>query len=193
MFLFYIINKKVPEFEEVSESAKDLIKKMLVKPSQRLTASQVLNHPWMKEDKNLNKTNLKLNWGSLKSFNNYDKLKKVALTYIASQLSENEISELGKLFKKIDKNGDGVLTIDEMKAGLFLLIFANFFTINLLISFLGLLENQEKFSGKEIQTVMESIDTDGNGTINYTGTFKLKRKIKNKKSFWPLQSKKAFI
>lgn len=112
-----ILSNPVPEFEEVSESAKDLIKKMLVKPSQRLTASQVLNHPWMKEDKNLNKTNLKLNWGSLKSFNNYDKLKKVALTYIASQLSENEISELGKLFKKIDKNGDGVLTIDEMKAG----------------------------------------------------------------------------
>lgn len=91
---------------------------MVVKPSQRLTASQVLNHPWMKEDKNLFNSSLKMNWNSLKSFNNYDKLKKVALTYIASQLSENEITELGKLFKKIDKNGDGVLTIDEMKAGM---------------------------------------------------------------------------
>jgi len=90
---------------------------MLVKPSLRITSSQALNHPWLKEDKNLMNSNLRLNWSSLKSFNNYDKLKKVALTYIASQLSENEISELGKLFKKIDKNGDGVLTIDEMKAG----------------------------------------------------------------------------
>lgn len=92
---------------------------MLVKPSMRLTANQALNHPWMKEDKNLLSSNLKLNWNALKNFNNYDKLKKVALTYIASQLSENEITELGKLFKKIDKNGDGVLTIDEMKAGCF--------------------------------------------------------------------------
>ena len=112
-FFFFL----VPEFEEVSESAKDLIRKMLVKPSVRLTSSQILKHPWMNEDKNLMNSNLKLNWNTLKSFNNYDKLKKVALTYIASQLSEREITELGKLFKKIDKNGDGVLTIDEMKAG----------------------------------------------------------------------------
>lgn len=105
----------------MSESAKDIIKKMLVKPTQRLTAFQVLNHPWLKEDKNLASSNLRMNWGSLKNFNNYDKLKKVALTYIASQLSENEITEMGKLFKKIDKNGDGVLTIDEMKAGSYFL------------------------------------------------------------------------
>ena len=90
---------------------------MLVKPAQRLTASQVLGHPWLKEDKNLMNSNLKFNWNSLKSFNNYDKLKKATLTFIASQLSENEITQLGKLFKKIDKNGDGVLTIDEMKTG----------------------------------------------------------------------------
>ena len=158
--LFFFL---VPEFEEVSESAKDLIRKMLVKPSVRLTSSQILKHPWMNEDKNLMNSNLKLNWNTLKSFNNYDKLKKVALTYIASQLSEREITELGKLFKKIDKNGDGVLTIDEMKAGRYK--YTKFF-IQIIK---GLLENQEKFSGKEIQTVMESVDTDGNGTINYTG------------------------
>jgi len=45
-------------------------------------------------------------------------LKKVALTFIASQLSENEISDLGKLFRQLDDNGDGVLTIEEIKAGL---------------------------------------------------------------------------
>jgi calcium-dependent protein kinase len=39
------------------------------------------------------------------------------LTFIASQLSEQEISELGKLFKQLDKNGDGVLTIEEIKQG----------------------------------------------------------------------------
>ena len=29
-----------------------------------------------------------------------------------------EITELGKLFKKLDTNGDGVLTIEEIKNGL---------------------------------------------------------------------------
>jgi len=73
----------------------------------------------MKEQslKNKNKT-LPLNFSSLKNFTQHNKLKKVALTFIASQLSESEISDLGKLFKQLDKNGDGVLTIEEIKEGL---------------------------------------------------------------------------
>ena len=105
----------IPEFKGVSDSAKDLIKKMICKPSVRLTAQQTLEHPWMKAD--LEKFNLNLNWGYLKNFQNYNKLKKATLTYIASQLSEYEIQELGKLFKGIDKNGDGVLTVEEIKNG----------------------------------------------------------------------------
>jgi len=47
-----------------------------------------------------------------------NKLKKASLVYIASQLNEVEISELGKLFKSLDTNGDGVLTIEEIKNAL---------------------------------------------------------------------------
>jgi calcium-dependent protein kinase len=135
----------IPEFKGVSESAKDLIKKMICKPAVRLTAQQSLDHPWMKAD--LEKATLNLNWGSLKNFQNYNKLKKATLTFIASQLSENEIQELGKLFKSIDKNGDGVLTVEEIK---------------------NALVNQKDQNIKDIQSVLDSIDTDGSGTINYT-------------------------
>ena len=90
---------------------------MLVKPSHRYSASQVLNHLWMQHSLSLSKSSLKINWSSLKNFHNYCKLKKATLTYIASQLSESEITELGKFFKSIDKNNDGVLTIDEIKNG----------------------------------------------------------------------------
>ena len=60
---------------------------------------------------------LLLNFGSLKNFRNSEKLKKAALTLIASQLSESEIMELAKLFEKLDKNGDGVLSFEEIKEG----------------------------------------------------------------------------
>jgi len=69
------------------------------------------------------------------------------LTFIASQLSENEISELGKLFRHLDKNGDGVLTIDEIKEGL---------------------SGVNDKSYDEIKKVISSIDTDGSGKIDYT-------------------------
>lgn len=39
----------IAEFNIVSGSAKDLICKMITKPEKRLTAAQVLEHPWMKK------------------------------------------------------------------------------------------------------------------------------------------------
>lgn len=40
----------IPEFKMVSEEAKDLIRKCLEVPEKRLTAAQVLQHPWIKKD-----------------------------------------------------------------------------------------------------------------------------------------------
>ena len=53
---------------------------MIIKPSKRYTASQVLNHKWMKEKKS--SKGLALNWDNLKKFHNAAKLKKAALTYL---------------------------------------------------------------------------------------------------------------
>ena len=44
IYLFIVL---VPEFKGVSDSAKDLISKMLTKPDKRIKASEVLKHPWM--------------------------------------------------------------------------------------------------------------------------------------------------
>lgn len=43
------------------------------------------------------------------------KLKKVFLTMIASQLSTVEIDDLAELFNELDKNGDGSLTLSEIQ------------------------------------------------------------------------------
>ncbi len=67
---------------------------------------------------------------------------------LSPQLSENEISDLGKLFRQLDKNGDGVLTVDEIRDGL---------------SGVGT-ETYE-----EVKKIISSIDTDGSGKIDYTG------------------------
>ena len=94
-----------------------MINKLITKPEKRLKAGAILAHPWMIEKQATEEKPLLLNFGSLKNFRNSEKLKKAALTFIASQLSESEIMELAKLFERLDKNGDGVLTFDEIKAG----------------------------------------------------------------------------
>lgn len=45
-------------------------------------------------------------------------LKKIAVMMIATQLHERDISELGAVFKSIDKNNDGILSLDEIKQAL---------------------------------------------------------------------------
>ena len=36
------------EWDEISDSAKDLINKLVTKPERRLTAEEALQHPWLK-------------------------------------------------------------------------------------------------------------------------------------------------
>lgn len=56
---------------------------MITKPHLRLTPAQVLEHPWIK---NIQKKEvaLKLNFDKMKNWKNTEKLKKIALTVIAS-------------------------------------------------------------------------------------------------------------
>ncbi|KDO68398.1 hypothetical protein CISIN_1g007895mg [Citrus sinensis] len=104
----------------ISDSAKDLIRKMLCsQPSERLTAHEVLCHPWICEngvapDRSLDPAVL----SRLKQFSAMNKLKKMALRVIAESLSEEEIAGLKEMFKAMDTDNSGAITFDELKAGL---------------------------------------------------------------------------
>jgi calcium-dependent protein kinase len=43
--------------------------------------------------------------------------KRTTLTLIASRIPEDQIKQLRDIFSKFDKNGDGKLTVDELKEG----------------------------------------------------------------------------
>eukprot|EP00331_Platyophrya_macrostoma_P033866 CAMPEP_0176441590 /NCGR_PEP_ID=MMETSP0127-20121128/21290_1 /TAXON_ID=938130 /ORGANISM="Platyophrya macrostoma, Strain WH" /LENGTH=469 /DNA_ID=CAMNT_0017826401 /DNA_START=25 /DNA_END=1434 /DNA_ORIENTATION=+ len=134
------------EWDEVTEEAKDLIRKMITKPEKRLTAQKVLEHPWMQK-KSDKKSTHSVNITQLRNFMGYCKLKKAVLTFMASQLSENEIIELGRIFVNLDANGDGTLTLEELADGL---------------------QKLPDFDPKEVQSMMSSIDTDKSGKVDYT-------------------------
>ncbi|KAL0758831.1 hypothetical protein Bca101_074981 [Brassica carinata] len=104
----------------ISDSAKDLIRKMLCSnPSERLTAHEVLRHPWICEngvapDRALDPAVM----SRLKQFSAMNKLKKMALKVIAESLSEEEIAGLRAMFEAMDTDNSGAITFDELKAGL---------------------------------------------------------------------------
>ncbi|XP_027331032.1 calcium-dependent protein kinase 17-like isoform X2 [Abrus precatorius] len=133
----------------ISPAAKDLVRKMLNSdPKQRLTAYQVLNHPWIKEDGEAPDTpldNAVLN--KLKQFRAMNQFKKVALRVIAGCLSEEEIMGLKQMFRGMDTDNSGTITIEELKQ--------------------GLAKQGTKLTEQEVKQLMEAADADGNGTIDY--------------------------
>ncbi|XP_019057833.1 PREDICTED: calcium-dependent protein kinase 34 isoform X2 [Tarenaya hassleriana] len=133
----------------ISPQAKDLVRKMLNSdPKQRLTAAQVLNHPWIKEDGEAPDVPLdNAVMSRLKQFKAMNKFKKVALRVIAGCLSEEEIMGLKEMFKGMDTDNSGTITLEELRQ--------------------GLAKQGTRLSEYEVQQLMEAADADGNGTIDY--------------------------
>ncbi|GAB2287527.1 Mitogen-activated protein kinase cpk1 [Dionaea muscipula] len=133
----------------ISEDAKDLVRRMLVRdPRKRLTAHEVLCHPWIQvdgvaPDKPLDAAVL----SRLKQFRAMNKLKKMALRIIAENLSEEEIAGLREMFKMIDTDNSGQITYEELKA--------------------GLRKAGANLKESEIYELMQAADVDNSGTIDY--------------------------
>ncbi|MCO5563432.1 hypothetical protein L7F22_017074 [Adiantum nelumboides] len=133
----------------ISQGALDLVKKMLKQdPRERLTAQQVLSHPWIKvdgeaSDKPIDGAVL----GRMKQFRAMNKLKKLALKVIAESMSEEEIIGLKQMFKNMDTDNSGTITFEELK--------------------IGLAKQGSNLAEHEVRQLMDAADVDGNGTIDY--------------------------
>jgi len=136
-------------WKKVSINAKGFIKALLQKnPAGRPAAAKVLQHAWF--DAVIEETEMDTSWldvSALRTFSKFNKVKKAALTIVASQLSDKRIDDLKNLFMGLDDNGDGTLSTKELKEGL-------------------------KAAGvkipKDLAVVLEEVDTDGSGVLDYT-------------------------
>jgi len=139
------------DWKNVSEDAKNLIRMLLkMNPKDRYTAEQALNHDWInKKAPKAQNVSLQSNFvDNLRGFRSQNKLKKAALHIIAGQLNEDQIKALRETFMHLDGNGDGLLTAAEMKEGL---------------AKAGLKEIPP-----DLQQILEDVDSDGSGVIDYT-------------------------
>ncbi|KAI3833720.1 hypothetical protein MKX03_004055 [Papaver bracteatum] len=144
-----VIDFKRDPWPNVSESAKDLVSKMLqADPKLRLTAKQVLEHSWLQHAKKAPNVSLgDVVKSRLKQFSVMNRFKRKALRVIAEHLSVEEVEDIKVMFQKIDTDNDGIVSVEELKVGL------------------------QKFGSQlaesEVQMLIEAVDTNGKGTMDY--------------------------
>lgn len=140
-------------WKSISPEAKDLVKKLLTyDASERISAEDALKHKWISDNSSIDIDNKTAEnaLGNLGKFRADQKLKQAAYAFIASQLiSKSEKDRLAKIFKAIDKNGDGKLSKEEI------------------------LDGYEEHFGKhldedELDSLFGSVDIDGSGFIDYS-------------------------
>lgn len=112
-----------PEWDTISDDAKDFICCLLkMDASQRLTAGQALNHTWIRALTSRRRNSIVTydNHRSepFKKFMGLNKLKKVALGYIATHLTDREVQYLAEMFEKLDVDGNGKLPLRKLEEAL---------------------------------------------------------------------------
>jgi len=135
----------------LSKEVKVLVKKLLaVDQDQRLDAKHAANAKWIRDT--VPKANISTQQGSLlgglTTFGDHGPLKQAALHVIAGQLDDSETRQLREIFNSMDDNGDGLLSPEEVKA--------------------GLQKTALKEMLPEIEQCLMELDTDGNGSVDYT-------------------------
>jgi calcium-dependent protein kinase len=178
-FHYYGVEERFGFSEEnwnkTSEEAKDLLGKLLCEESLRITAKECLNHPWIlqKVHHPLCNDNLKLNvLNKLKTFHAFHKLREAVYSFIISQLvTVNETIILREVFRGIDKNGDGKISIDELAE-----------------QYSEIMGDKEAWA--EATRIMKEVDSDASGFIDYTEFLKVS--LDSKKVLSSERLKQAF-
>ncbi|KAI9121674.1 hypothetical protein K1719_008707 [Acacia pycnantha] len=144
-----VVDFKRDPWPKVSDNAKDLVKRMLnPNPQQRLTAQEVLDHPWLQNAQKAPNVPLgETVRARLMQFSAMNKLKKRALRVIAEYLSVKEVSGLKERFQLMDTSNRGKINNDELRAGLHKL--------------------GHPITDEDLQILMEAGDVDKDGHLDY--------------------------
>ncbi|KAL0722878.1 hypothetical protein Bca4012_037477 [Brassica carinata] len=143
------INFETHPWPSISDSAKDLVRKMLTKdPKRRISAAEALQHPWLRECGEASGTPIdSVVLSRMKQFSDMNKLKKLALRVIAENVDPEEAQGLKMMFANIDTDNSGTITCEELKEG-----FAKL---------------ASELNEPEVKQLMDAADVDGNGSIDY--------------------------
>ena len=158
-----IINEKL-EFkseiwERVSFDCKDFIRKCLEKdPENRIDSIKGAVHPWFKiirssmsviNNKDDFKKSFKEKLHNLKSFNHYQKFKKLVLKFIINNVLDNdELTRLKSIFMSMDQDNTGYIEVVELSE--------------------AFEQAEVQFSKEELEKIIHNCDDQKNGKLDYS-------------------------
>lgn len=151
--IFQMIKTAEPEYDEgpwesVSENAKDLLRRLLCRdPKARITPEQALAHPWLAgkaPDHPINNEVLV----RMRNFSALQKFKQIGVMLLVQHLPHEEVDGLHALFKDMDEDGSGQITLEELAH--------------------GLERHGAHLAKAEVEELMREMDVSGDGTIDYT-------------------------
>lgn len=139
------------DWKHISNEAKDLIRALLkINPADRITSVKALATPWLKlhapRSEELPLKNSLVYY--LKSFSQANRLKRCALFVIAGNLSDDELKNSIESFNNMDVEGDGMLGYEEIRN--------------------GLKKAGVKDIPKELPEILQQMDSDGSGQVEFT-------------------------
>lgn len=138
-----------PAWKHISAEGKGFVKICLQRsPGARLGASQACQHQWFAaKEPGATATVSKLELAGLQAFGRMHQLKRAVVTVVATQLSHSKIQSLRQMFMAMDKNNDGSLSVAEIAHGL---------------------ESAGVALPRNLHDLLENVDTDGSGVVDYT-------------------------
>lgn len=122
--IFRAVLKADPSFEEapwpaVSAEAKDFVKRLLNKDMRkRMTASQALTHPWIKNSHNLKVPLDILIYRLVRAYLRASSLRRAALKALAKTLTVDELFYLREQFALLEPNKNGHVSLENFRMAL---------------------------------------------------------------------------
>jgi len=137
-------------WSQLSSSAREIVEQMLrINPAIRVSATAILKHPWVKVARTtFPRRRMVQLLNNLRVNVQESEFKRFVLRVVAEQVPRDSKTEqaVEKAFRCLDRNGDGVLTVEEVVK--------------------GLKKNLDVKDEKDLAALFAQVDRDGSGTIN---------------------------
>lgn len=159
-----------PKDHKVSHECRDLLGRLLRKSiADRLTAEEVLEHPWLTSDATQQELMAINDRQLLKAIRSYSRANKfqheiLHLLNECKYLSKNQLSTIQETFSRIDENGDGILTLKEVEE--------------------GLKRIDPHITSQEVDSIFKAIDANRDGKIDYSEilSMRINKKLESKEA-----------